>query len=128
MPSTAVPGEKWIDVNLSTQTLVAYEGNTPVYQTLISSGLPEFSTVTGQFRVWLRYESQTMNGYALGYDYYLDNVPNVMYFHGNYAIHGAYWHNNFGQPMSHGCVNAPLDAAQWLFNWSSNGTLVNVHY
>ncbi len=128
MPSTAIEGEKWIDVNLTTQTLVAYEGNTPVYQSLISSGLPQYATITGEFRIWLRHESQTMNGLALGYDYYTENVPYVMYFSGNFAIHGAFWHNNFGQPMSHGCVNTPVDVAAWLFNWSSNGTLVNVHY
>ena len=119
-------GEKWIDVDLSEQLLVAYEGDTPVFSTLISSGLPQFPTVVGQFNVWLRYETQTMNGYALGYDYYLENVPYVMYFFEDYAIHGAYWHNNFGTPMSHGCVNASPAAAQWLFNWSEYGTLVNV--
>ena len=119
-------GGKWIDVDLSEQLLVAYEGDTPVFSTLISSGLPQFPTVVGQFNVWLRYETQTMNGYALGYDYYLENVPYVMYFFEDYAIHGAYWHNNFGNPMSHGCVNASPAAAQWLFNWSEYGTLVNV--
>ncbi len=119
-------GEKWIDVDLSEQLLVAYEGDTLVFSTLISGGLPQFPTVLGQFNVWLRYETQTMNGYALGYDYYLENVPYVMYFFEDYAIHGAYWHNNFGNPMSHGCVNAPPAAAEWLFNWSEYGTLVNV--
>lgn len=121
-------GEHWIDVNLSTQSLTAYEGTTAVFSTLISSGLPEFPTVTGQFRVWLRYQSQTMNGYSLGYDYYLENVPYVMYFYKDYAIHGTYWHSNFGQQMSHGCVNVATSDAQWLFNWSTRGTLVNVHY
>lgn len=120
--------ERWIDVNLTTQTLTAYEGDTAVFSTLISSGKQTHPTVTGQFRVWLRYESQTMNGRLLGYDYYLENVPYVMYFYNDYALHGAYWHNNFGTPMSHGCVNMHPDEAAWLFNWSSLGTVVNVHY
>ncbi|KAA3662064.1 MAG: L,D-transpeptidase, partial [Chloroflexi bacterium] len=120
--------ERWIDVNLTTQTVIAYEGDTAVFNALVSSGTWEYPTVTGQFRIWLRYESQTMNGALLGYDYYLENVPYVMYFFEDYAIHGAYWHNNFGTPMSHGCVNVHPTDAGWLYNWASMGTLVNVHY
>ena len=120
--------EKWIDVDLTTQTLIAYEGDTVVYETLISSGLAQHATVTGQFRVWLRFESQTMDGSRLGYDYYLENVPYVMYFFEDYALHGTFWHNNFGNPMSHGCVNMETGDAGWLFNWSEMGTVVNVHY
>lgn len=122
------PGEKWIDVNLTTQTLNAYEGSQHVFTSRISSGTWQHPTVTGQFRIYLRYEAQTMNGYLLGYDYYLENVPYVMYFYEDYALHGTYWHNNFGTPMSHGCVNLPTPNAEWLFNWSTTGTLVNVHY
>jgi LysM repeat protein len=121
-------GPRWIDVNLTTQRLIAYEEKEPVYSTAISSGLWPHLTVTGLFEVYVRYQSQTMNGYRLGYDYYLTNVPYVMYFYRDYAIHGTYWHNNFGTPMSHGCVNAPTPDAQWLYNWSSYGTPVNVHY
>ena len=121
-------GERWIDVNLSTQTLVAYEGSQPVFTTLISSGMAGHATVTGQFHVWLRFESQTMDGRLLGYDYYLEDVPYVMYFYNDYALHGTFWHNNFGTPMSHGCVNLATPDAQWLYNWSSLGTMVNVHY
>lgn len=121
-------GERWIDVNLSTQTLVAYEGSEPVFTTLISSGMAGHATVTGQFHIWLRFESQTMDGRLLGYDYYLEDVPYVMYFYNDYALHGTFWHNNFGTPMSHGCVNLATPDAQWLFNWSSLGTMVNVHY
>ncbi|MGB3714608.1 MAG: LysM peptidoglycan-binding domain-containing protein, partial [Candidatus Promineifilaceae bacterium] len=121
-------GERWIDVNLTTQRLTAYEEKQPVYSTAISSGLWPHTTVTGLFEVYVRYESQTMNGYRLGYDYYLPNVPYVMYFYRDYAIHGTYWHNNFGTPMSHGCVNTPTPDAQWLYFWSSYGTPVNVHF
>lgn len=127
-PAGVGEGERWINVNLSTQTLVAYEGDAPVYETLISSGLPQWPTVTGQFRTYMKYESQTMNGYLLGYDYYLPDVPYVMYFYEDYAIHGTYWHNNFGTPMSHGCVNVSTPDAGWLFNWAPVGTLVNVTY
>jgi lipoprotein-anchoring transpeptidase ErfK/SrfK len=120
--------ERWIDVNLSTQTLVAYEGDTPVFNTLVSSGLPQWPTVTGQYRTYMKYESQTMNGYLLGYDYFLPDVPYVMYFFEDYAIHGTYWHSNFGTPMSHGCVNVSTPDAGWLFDWAPVGTLVNVRY
>jgi lipoprotein-anchoring transpeptidase ErfK/SrfK len=122
------PGERWIDVNLTQQRLVAYEGDTPVFDTLVSSGTWNHPTVTGQFRVWLRFTSQTMDGRRLGYNYYLENVPYVMYFYQDYALHGTFWHNNFGTPMSHGCVNLPTPAAEWIFNWSTIGTLVYVHY
>ena len=120
--------ERWIDVNLTSQTLTAFEGDTAVFSTLISSGTWEHPTVTGQFRIWLEYESQTMDGRLLGYDYYLEDVPYVMYFFQDYAIHGTFWHNNFGTPMSHGCVNMATDDAGWIYNFATVGTMVNVHY
>lgn len=122
------PNARWIDVNLTTQTLVAYENDTPVYDTLISSGMWPYLTVTGQFHIYLRLASQNMSGYHLGYDYYLPDVPYVMYFYQDYALHGAYWHHSFGTPMSHGCVNLDLDTAAWLYDFASVGTLVKVHY
>lgn len=121
-------GARWIDVNLSTQTLTAYEGDVPVMTTAVSTGTYLYPTVTGQFSIYLRHQSQDMNGYLLGYDYYLPGVPYVQYFYRGFALHGTYWHNNFGTPMSHGCVNLPTDKAQWLYNWATYGTLVNVHY
>lgn len=127
-PIAVAPGQRWIDVDLTNQTLVAYEGDTPVYSTLVSSGTWQFPTVVGQFHTYMKYESQTMNGYLLGYDYYLENVPYVMYFYEDYAIHGTYWHSNFGTPMSHGCVNVSTPDAGWLFEWAPVGTLVNVRY
>ncbi|MDJ0755531.1 MAG: L,D-transpeptidase family protein [Ardenticatenaceae bacterium] len=122
------PSERWVDVNLTDQWLVAYEGTTPIYETAISSGLAPNYTVTGQFRIYYRLESQTMDGTRLGFDYVTPNVPHVQYFYGDFALHGAYWHNNFGQPMSHGCVNLSLSDAEWLYQWADYGTLVNVHY
>ena len=128
-PAPAVSyGNRWIDVNLTNQSLTAYENNTAVYHATISSGRYPYLTVTGQFQIYLRYQAQDMNGYRLGYDYYLPNVPHVQYFYRDFAIHGTYWHNNFGTPMSHGCVNLTPGDAQWIFNWSAYGTVVNVHY
>jgi lipoprotein-anchoring transpeptidase ErfK/SrfK len=126
-PVGLLPNERWIDVSLSTQSLVAYEGDTPVFETLISSGLASYPTVTGQFRIWLRYTSQTMDGSRLGYDYYLEGVPYVQYFYEDYALHGTYWHSNFGRPMSHGCVNLSTPDSEWLYNFADYGTVVNVH-
>jgi lipoprotein-anchoring transpeptidase ErfK/SrfK len=116
--------EHWIDVDLSNQRLVAFEGDTPVYWVTVSTGLAGTPTVTGQYRIYVKYPAQTMSGPG----YYLPDVPYVMYFYLGYGIHGTYWHNNFGQPMSHGCVNTPTPDAQWLYNWAEVGTLVNVHY
>jgi lipoprotein-anchoring transpeptidase ErfK/SrfK len=126
-PLGLAPSEKWIDVNLTNQHLIAYEGDLPVFDSAVSSGTWNHPTVTGQFRIWLRFPSQTMNGNRLGYDYYLEGVPYVQYFYQDYALHGTYWHNNFGTPMSHGCVNLPTSAAEWLFNFADYGTLVNIH-
>lgn len=121
-------GEKWIDVNLTSQTLVAYENQTPVYRTRVSSGLPQYPTVVGTFQIYVKYEKADMSG-GYGTDaYYLPDVPYVMYFHGDYGLHGTYWHNNFGSPMSHGCVNLATLDAQWLFNWAPIGARVVTHY
>ena len=117
-------GEKWIDVNLTTQTIVAYQGQTPVYSARASTGMWNTPTVVGTFRIYAKYVSTTMSGP----DYYLTNVPHTMYFYRGYGIHGAYWHNNFGTPMSHGCVNLSLPDAAWFFNWAPVGTKVVTHY
>lgn len=117
-------GYRWIEVNLSNQTLTAWQGDVAVMHTYISSGLGATPTVTGRFSVGRKYSSQRMVG--PGYD--LPGVPWVMYFYGGYAIHGAYWHNNFGRPMSHGCVNMSVGESQMLYNWAPMGTEVYVHY
>jgi lipoprotein-anchoring transpeptidase ErfK/SrfK len=123
--SAAAPaGRRWIEVNLSNQTLTAWQGDVAVLYTSISSGLAATPTVTGNFKVGVKYTSQRMTG--PGYD--LPGVPWVMYFYGSYAIHGAYWHNNFGVPMSRGCVNASIPDAEFLYNWAPEGTEVWVHY
>jgi hypothetical protein len=129
-PSIATGRRKWIDVSIKNQTLVAYEGRQPVYATLISSGRggiaergdgdPDGSrTVRGTFMIHEKSISSRMDGdddRADSFD--LQDVPFVQYFHRGFALHGAYWHNEFGKERSHGCINlAPRDSA-WLFEWS----------
>jgi LysM repeat protein len=115
---------RWIDVNLSKQRLTAYQGNTPVFSALVSTGLPRTPTVVGRFKIYTKLTSTRMRG--PGYD--LPNVPYTMYFYKGYGLHGTYWHHNFGHPMSHGCVNLRTSDAAWLFNWASVGTPVVTHY
>jgi len=117
-------GVRWIDVNLSEQMLYAYEGDTIVAGFWVSTGVPAFPTVTGQYHIYIKLVSTLMAGDG----YYLPNVPYTMYFYEGYGLHGTYWHNNFGHPMSHGCVNMYTPDAEWLFYWASVGTLVNIHY
>lgn len=122
--SPGAEGEKWIDVNLSQQQVTAYEGETPVYSAVASTGLPGTPTVVGTFTIYVKYLTTPMSGPG----YNLSNVPHTMYFYRGYAIHGAYWHNNFGTPMSHGCVNLSLPDAEWFYNWAPVGTKVISHY
>ncbi|MEM1417632.1 MAG: L,D-transpeptidase [Myxococcota bacterium] len=125
-PSEIGEGEKWLDIDLTTQTLVAYEGERPVYVTLISSGqknVPsreeDWETLRGLFRVKSKHLTDTMDGdTAVDGPYSVDDVPYVQYFELAYALHGAFWHNSFGAPRSHGCVNlAPLDS-RWVFGFT----------
>ncbi len=111
--------EKWIEVSLDDQKVRAWEGNRIVIEFPISSG-KWAPTPTGTFHIWYKTRNQTMSGGSkeLGTYYALPNVPNNMFFYQGYALHGAYWHNNFGQPMSHGCVNAPLNYAAQIFEWA----------
>jgi lipoprotein-anchoring transpeptidase ErfK/SrfK len=117
-------GERWIDVDLTNQMVYAYEGNSMVNSFVVSTGTWQYPTVTGQYNVWIKLRYARMTG--PGYD--LPNVPYVMYFYKGYGLHGTYWHSNFGTPMSHGCVNLSIPDAEWLYNFASEGTLVNVHY
>jgi lipoprotein-anchoring transpeptidase ErfK/SrfK len=119
-PEFPTKTEKWIDVDLTEQRVVAYEGTRPVRAFIISSGLPGTPTVTGTFRIWVRTPVQTMSGGSrAGGDFYsLPNVQWVQYFYGDYALHGAYWHNNWGQPMSRGCINMRNEDAEWLYKWA----------
>jgi hypothetical protein len=113
--------EKWIDVNLHRQTLVAFEGATPVYVTLVSRGRNEHETVTGSFHIREKHIASTMDGdadIAADGPYSIEDVPYIEYFSGGYALHGAFWHGEFGHVKSHGCVNlAPWDA-KTIFGWT----------
>ncbi|MBW4578223.1 MAG: L,D-transpeptidase [Tildeniella nuda ZEHNDER 1965/U140] len=114
--------QRWIEIKLSSQRLIAWEGKAPVYAILISTGKASTPTRTGVFAI------QTRDRYARmrGDDYDIADVPYTMYYSGSYAIHGAYWHRRFGTPVSHGCVNLAVDHARWLFNWARIGTSVVV--
>ena len=106
--------EKWIEVDLGRQELVAYEGATVVFTATISSGRKTTPTIEGKFRIVRKVEAQDM----IGTDYFLPGVPYVMYFYGGYALHGAYWHRSWGTPVSHGCVNLKREDAKWLYEWT----------
>lgn len=151
-PSDLAAGEKWIDVNLSKKTLVAFDGDKPYYAALIAPGKKskdkqkDHATIQGTFRIREKHIAVTMDGdgrVASDLPYSIEDVPYVQYFEGSYALHGAFWHNNFGHEMSHGCVNlSPLDAKKifywsepqlprgWHAAWSTaehRGTLVVIH-
>lgn len=147
LPPWAVAGKRWIDVSIDHQSLIAYEGTRPVFVTLVSTGKdgaadPETtrSTVQGEFRIHTKYVTATMDSEEIGDEYELRDVPYVQYFRDGYAFHAVYWHDGFGTPHSHGCVNlSPMDA-RWLFSFtdppvpqawhgarSARGTLVSIH-
>jgi lipoprotein-anchoring transpeptidase ErfK/SrfK len=115
---------RWIDIDLSEQTLYAYEGTERVASFLVSTGIMIYPTEVGQYHIYVKYLSSDMHGR----DYYLPDVPYSMYYSGDFSIHGTYWHHNFGTPMSHGCVNMDIADAEWVYNWASVGTLVNIHH
>jgi hypothetical protein len=122
-PTSFGSNEKWVAVNLREQSVVAYEGDKPVYAALTATGLPRTPTVQGVFRTWLRLTWRRMVGgsAATGGYYYLEEVPWTLYFYSGYALHGAYWHDAFGRPRSHGCVNLSLFDSWWIFKWSEAG-------
>ncbi len=147
MPAWATGDRTWIDVSIDRQTLVAYEGARAVFVTLVSTGVdgkgdPEttHSTIQGEFLIHTKHVTVTMDGDEVGDEFDLRDVPYVQYFKEGFALHAAYWHDGFGTPRSHGCVNlAPLDA-RWLFAWTlpsvpvawhgamgARGTLVSIH-
>ncbi|MGC4066018.1 MAG: L,D-transpeptidase [Polyangiaceae bacterium] len=151
LPNFAKGSTRWIDVSLLQQTLVLYEGENPVYGTLVSTGrdgLGEpgktLSTPQGVFRIYQKHVTTTMDSDVADNEFELRDVPWVMYFKAGYALHAAYWHDDFGRARSHGCINlSPVDA-RYVFRWTSPdvpehwhsvsesdafeaGTLVNVH-
>ena len=118
-PSGIPENTKWIHVDLSDQTLVAYEDDKPVYATVVSSGKEGYEPPTGTFQVQQKYISTTMNATdPIDGFYEVEEVPWTLYYHGGYALHGAYWHTDFGKVRSHGCTNIPPVDARWLYYWS----------
>jgi lipoprotein-anchoring transpeptidase ErfK/SrfK len=128
----SLSGEKHIYVDLSTQTLTAYQGDTVFMQVPVSSG-KWFPTPTGDFTIWEKIRATKMSGGQGADYYYLPNVPFVMFFSGSgvsagrgFSLHGTYWHNNFGHPMSHGCVNMRTVDAEKLYYWVNPAASGNV--
>jgi hypothetical protein len=151
LPSWAKKGVPWIDISILNQTLTLWRGSDPVYATLVSTGRDgvgepgkTLSTPQGTFRIFQKHITTTMDSAVADHEFELRDVPWVMYFKGGYALHGAYWHDEFGRARSHGCVNlSPIDA-RYLFentspgvpeHWhaayatdgTETGTLVNIH-
>jgi lipoprotein-anchoring transpeptidase ErfK/SrfK len=117
--------QKSIVISISQQVLWAYKGDRVVLNSYVSTGRAGFDTPVGSFVILTKLPSQTMEGVIGGEYYNVPDVPWVLYFtNGGHALHGTYWHNNFGTPMSHGCVNLPLDVAAWLYDWAPIGTPV----
>ncbi len=117
-PEDVPEGAQFIHVDLSEQTLVAYDGDRAAFATAVSTGRAGHDTPTGVFRVMSKHVSTTMDDLESDAPYQIEDVPWTMYFEGNFALHGAFWHTQFGRPRSHGCVNlAPADA-RWLFGWT----------
>jgi lipoprotein-anchoring transpeptidase ErfK/SrfK len=111
---------RWIEVNLKKQQLIAWEGDNAVFKATVSSGKSRTPTLKGVFNVQTKLRESRMRG--PGYD--IPDVPYTMYYDGGYAIHGAYWHSNFGTPVSHGCINLRPKQARWLFDWAKVGTTI----
>jgi lipoprotein-anchoring transpeptidase ErfK/SrfK len=147
MPKWATGTRSWLDISLVRQTLVAYQGTTPRFVTLVSTGrdgtgdpATTHSTVQGVFLIHTKHVTATMSGDAADDEFDLRDVPYVQYFHEGYALHAAFWHDGFGGPRSHGCINLSPPDARYLFTWtdppvpmrwhsalSREGTLVYVH-
>ncbi len=115
--------QPWIEIALSDQHLFAWSGKKQIFTAIVSTGKPATPTYTGIYTIQRKYPQDRMRGA----DYDIPDVPNVLYYDRGYALHGAYWHSNFGTPVSHGCINLPVNNAQWLFDWSQVGTSVIIH-
>lgn len=136
-PVKPAPPERFVEVDLSSQYLWAWEGNRIVNQTYVSTGKPGFETPTGTYYILVKYLTDDMEGTIGGEYYNVPDVPWTMYFTNyGHALHGAYWHDQFGTPRSHGCINLPTyasgrfsyDWAQWLYYWLPYGGRVVIHW
>lgn len=121
MPTNPGVGGRWIAVDVAQQVLTAFEGDRLAFATLISSGKGKRYTRLGLFHIYLRQVTGDMSalmGTPDGYNIY--DVPYVMYFDNGEALHGSSWHDNYGQVMSHGCVNMTITDAHWMFDWTES--------
>ncbi len=110
--------DRWVSIDLFEQVVIAFEGDKPLFATLIASGLPQWQTREGMYHIYFRKTRDDMTGGVVGDDYYLiEEVPWTMYFDEGRALHGAYWHDGFGFRRSHGCVNLSITDAHWLYRW-----------
>ena len=131
LSAASAPTGKRIEVNLTRQWMYAYQGNRLVMSSGVSTGRNGWLTPPGHYTIFRKVPLRTMRGHAKGISWNVPNVPNVMYFReGGYALHGTYWHHDFGNGIrhSHGCINLPLNTAAKLYKWAPIGTPVWVHY
>jgi hypothetical protein len=129
-PPSGAPSHvgKWIEVDLTNQRVRAWQYDEMVYSVWASTGRPATPTLTGTFHTYLHLRYGDMSGWTPDQgSYHVSDVPYIMYYDGGYGIHGAYWHSNFGAPMSAGCVNLPVGDAGWMYNWAPVGTTVYIH-
>jgi hypothetical protein len=128
-PPEGVDNGRWVEVNLKDQTVAVYDQGQLVFATLVASGIEPFWTKPGLFQIYQKHDSTPMRG-AFEADrsdaYYLEDVPWTMYYDEARALHGAYWHNGFGSPRSHGCVNMSVGDSRWLYDWATVGDWVYV--
>jgi hypothetical protein len=119
-----------IDVDLSAQWLTAYEGDMPVFHAPVATGKDGFNTPTGSYAIYSKYPIETMVGSGGGETWNVPDIPWVQYVVGGVALHGTYWHDQWGTGfrLSHGCINLNIDDAQWLYEWADIGTAVDIHY
>jgi hypothetical protein len=123
-------GCRWIDVNLKTQTLAVYQECQIIFATLISSAKTPAYTPLGSFPIFYKEERLPLfanERIASSEGFYLADVPWLMFFYENWAIHGAYWHDHFGEPWSHGCINVSPYDALWLYQWARLGDIIVIH-
>lgn len=121
-PLTSIPEtvdtDIWVGINLYEQVVIAYDGATPIFATLVSTGLPRWPTYEGTFHIYYRNPREYMSWGTVGDDFYsLEEVPWTMFFDEGRALHGAYWHDGLGYRRSHGCVNMSITDAKWMYDW-----------
>ena len=126
-PPEGVTGGRWIEINLYEQTVTVYNNNRLIFATMASTGVDGLWTRPGLFHIYTKLQTETMGKSTPDDFYYLEDVPWTMYFDEARALHGEYWHNLFGSPQSHGCVNLSIGDSHWLYDWANIGDPVYVY-